>query len=208
MSNKGNGKSILLLIGGLLLIAAALSLTVYNVADGWRAGWSAQKILAQMETGEVETVRDSGSEEETIGQEEESESWTAVIPVDGNDYMGVLELPDQGLTLPVMNQWSYPKLRTAPCRYQGSAAEGNLIIAGHNYERHFGGLKKMEPGEPVVLIDAEGNRYDYVVQKVEILESTAVEEMEAGEWDLTLFTCTVGGRSRVTVRCSQVNGIK
>ena len=120
------GKVFLLLIGGLLLIAAALSLTVYNVADGWRAGWSAQKILAQMETGEVETVRDSGSEEETIGQEEESESWTAVIPVDGNDYMGVLELPDQGLTLPVMNQWSYPKLRDCALPLSGKRRRGKL----------------------------------------------------------------------------------
>ena len=50
------------------------------------------------------------------------------------------------------------------------------------------GIEKNGAGRTVVLIDAEGNRYDYVVQKVEILESTAVEEMEAGEWDLTLFT--------------------
>ena len=32
-------------------------------------------------------------------------------------------------------------------------------------------------------------------------DGTAVEEMEAGEWDLTLFTCTPDSRSRVTVRC-------
>ncbi len=28
-----------------------------------------------------------------------------------------------------------------------------------------------------------------------------VEEMENGDWDLTLFTCAWGGRSRVAVRC-------
>ena len=33
------------------------------------------------------------------------------------------------------------------------------------------------------------------------LPETAVEEMRAGEWDLTLFTCTYDGRARVTVRC-------
>jgi len=38
----------------------------------------------------------------------------------------------------------------------------------------------------------------------EVLLPTAVEEMTAGEWDLTLFTCTLGGRSRVTVRCELV----
>ena len=37
--------------------------------------------------------------------------------------------------------------------------------------------------------------------KRETLPETAVEEMRAGEWDLTLFTCTYDGRARVTVRC-------
>ena len=34
----------------------------------------------------------------------------------------------------------------------------------------------------------------------ETLNPTDVAGMEAGDWDLTLFTCTVGGQSRVTVR--------
>ena len=39
---------------------------------------------------------------------------------------------------------------------------------------------------------------------LEILQPTAVEEMTAGEFDLTLFTCTYGGKSRVTVRYDRV----
>ena len=38
---------------------------------------------------------------------------------------------------------------------------------------------------------------------MEELPGTAVEQMQFGDaddWDLTLFTCTLGGRSRVTVR--------
>ena len=34
----------------------------------------------------------------------------------------------------------------------------------------------------------------------ETLGPTDVEGMEAGDWDLTLFTCTVGGQTRVTIR--------
>jgi sortase A len=41
-----------------------------------------------------------------------------------------------------------------------------------------------------------------VVEK-EVLKSTAIEEMEAGEWDLTLFTCTIGGADRITIRCEK-----
>ena len=37
-----------------------------------------------------------------------------------------------------------------------------------------------------------------------MLPGTAVEDMELGIWDLTLFTCTYGGRSRIAVRCDQI----
>ena len=47
----------------------------------------------------------------------------------------------------------------------------------------------------------DGQTYRYTVDRVETLPETAVEEMRAGEWDLTLFTCTYDGRARVTVRC-------
>ena len=34
----------------------------------------------------------------------------------------------------------------------------------------------------------------------ETLNPTDIEGMESGNWDFTLFTCTVGGQSRVTIR--------
>ncbi|MGN0969549.1 MAG: sortase, partial [Evtepia sp.] len=53
----------------------------------------------------------------------------------------------------------------------------------------------------VLFTDADGNQFRYTVAQVETLAKTAVEEMAAGDWDLTLFTCTLGGQTRVTVRC-------
>ena len=41
--------------------------------------------------------------------------------LDGEQYIGVLELPTLSLTLPVQSQWSYPALKVSPCRYAGSA---------------------------------------------------------------------------------------
>ena len=37
-----------------------------------------------------------------------------------------------------------------------------------------------------------------------ILGATAVEDMTAGEYDLTLYTCTYGGENRVALRCDRV----
>jgi len=124
-----------------------------------------------------------------------------VEKIDGNYYIGILEIPSQELSLPVMSEWSYPNLRTAPCRYSGSVYSGDLVIAGHNYARHFGVLKNLAENEDICFTDTQGNVFYYRVCQSETLEETDVERMQAGEWDLTLFTCTYGGEKRVAVRC-------
>ena len=52
-----------------------------------------------------------------------------------------------------------------------------------------------------LFFDADRNRFAYEVAGVEELDSTAIEEMVTGDWDLTLFTCTLSGQTRFTVRC-------
>ena len=125
------------------------------------------------------------------------------VSFDGNDYIGRVDVPSLGLSLPVISEWSYPRLKIAPCRYTGSAYLDNLIIAAHNYSSHFGNLNRLNTGDTVTFTDVDGNQFTYAVSLIEDLPGTAIEEMQAGEWDLTLFTCTLGGRSRVTVRCER-----
>ncbi len=128
------------------------------------------------------------------------------IEIDGYLYIGTLSIPSYGLELPVMSEWSYPGLKIAPGRYTGSVWTDDLIICGHNYERHFGNLKYLEAGDEITFTDVDDNVFNYQVEEVYILQPTDVEEMvsqSSGEWDLTLFTCTIGGQTRVTVRCSR-----
>ena len=118
--------------------------------------------------------------------------------------MATLVIPALGLDLPVISKWSYPALRIAPCRYMGSAYTGDLIIMAHNYDRHFGKLKNLRPDDLVTVTDMDGYVFTYKVVELEELPGTAVEDIELGIWDLTLFTCTYGGRSRIAVRCDQI----
>ena len=90
----------------------------------------------------------------------------------------------------------------APCRYDGSAYGTHLVIAAHNYSRHFGNIKTLAPGDEVYFTEMDGTVTAYEVAETDTLNPTAVEEMTDGGWALTLFTCTYGGQSRVTVRCS------
>ena len=63
----------------------------------------------------------------------------------------------------------------------------------------------LDSGDPIDFTDVTGTVYHYQVIQTEILPDTAVEEMEQGNWDLTLFTCTLSGTQRVTVRCERIS---
>ncbi|MCD8118469.1 MAG: sortase [Lachnospiraceae bacterium] len=151
---------------------------------------------------------ETGAGNETADSETGSGTEMATAEIDGSAYIGILTIPSLGLELPIQSEWSYAGLKIAPGRYSGSVWTDDLVICGHNYTRHFGNLKYLEQGDPLYFTDVNGNVFAYEVEEVVILQPTDVEEMmsrETGEWDLTLFTCTIGGQTRVTVRCSRTN---
>lgn len=189
---------------GLLLLAAALFLTSYNLYDDYRAFLSSIHAAEQLRKG-IDSDDfgnpDGDGESEIPDYILNPDMDMPVKNIDGQDYIGILSIPSLNLELPVISEWSNSRLKIAPCRYGGSAYSGNLIIAAHNYRSHFGSLRNLEEGSDVIFTDVDGNIFTYTVMVREILKSTDVQEMESGGWDLTLFTCTAGGQNRVTVRC-------
>lgn len=188
------------LIAGILLLSAALCLSVYNLWDANRAAQSAETALGELEQLLPEIPEEAPSSDPAFTPESEMPA----VEIHGNRYIGRLDIPSLALSLPVMEDWSLSNLKLAPCRYQGSAYLGNLIIAAHNYPRHFGDLWKLDLGDCLSFTDMEGNRFEYEVAALEQLGPAAAEEMEAGEWEMTLFTCTASGRNRLTLRCTEV----
>lgn len=191
---------------GLLLLAAALGLAAFNLCEDSRAAMNASAAAQQLrqELPAPPVNREETEAEAVPDYVLAPEMEMPTVTVNGQDYIGTLQLPQLELEFPVISRWSYPRLKLAPCRYTGSAYTGDLVIAAHNYSCHFGRLKDLAQGDLVRFTDADGNVFTYAVAVREVLPPTAVEEMTAGEWDLTLFTCTLGGRSRVTVRCELV----
>lgn len=127
-----------------------------------------------------------------------------MITVKEESYIGVIQIPSLNLELPVNSEWSYPKLKHSPCRYAGSYLDDTLVIAGHSVRAHFRGLRQIQVGASVVFTNAVGNVILYEVVSIEKLGSTEVGKLIHNDYDLTLFTCTPGGISRVVVRCNRV----
>lgn len=197
-----NKKGFLPILAGLLLLSGALGLTVYNISDSRRAEESVSRIVEQFVL--MQPSDQTNTAEENIPlYVRYPEMEMPVTQMDGMYYIGILELPTLGLKLPVLSELTDDNLTVAPCRYAGSAYLDNLVIAAHNYTSHFGTLRDIAYGDRIVFTDADGNVFKYTVAEIEMLAPEDIEEMESGNWDLSLFTCTVGGGSRVTVRCEK-----
>ena len=122
-----------------------------------------------------------------------------------NECIGILSIPVLGLELPVLTDWSYEKLKVAPCHYYGSYYDKNFVIAGHNYRAHFKRFPELKQGDLIVFTDVTSTAHYYEVVLLETLSEDATEQMITSGFDLSLYTCTPGGGAgRVTVRCNTI----
>ncbi len=177
---------ILCMTAGVLLMAAMAAVVL---REQWQETQTEKASAHALEQVQAELL-DASSEPDADAAEE-------------TPYMGYVSIPALDLNLPVMADWDEANLNTAPSRYAGSIAENDLVIAGHNYRRQFRKLLWIEEGTKVLFTDMNGNTYVYTVAYAESLGPRQVDMMTraSDSWDLTLFTCTVGGSRRWAVRC-------
>ncbi|SEA06926.1 sortase A [Lachnospiraceae bacterium NK3A20] len=191
-----------MMISGIALLILAILFVYHNQRENAAADAAASAVLEMMQSGVDDSnagdtpaaIRPPASPIDEIKK-------PATTKIDGVRYYGYLIIPALDLELPIAADWDFDQLQTSPCTYSGDPLEGNWVIAGHNYQRHFSPLKTLRGGEELYYKSAGGSVVKYLVEKTEILEPTQVEEMKSADYDLSLFTCTYGGTSRFTVRC-------
>lgn len=200
-----------ILLGAALLIAA-LSLVLYNMNENKKGGEAAESILNELKIALPETTLPTTTttiENDLFAEYAKYDTTTTPVIeetttyIGDYSYIGIISVPSLEIELPVMTEWSYPQLNISPCRYKGTVADGNIIIAAHNYYTHFGRLRELSGGEEIIFTDAGGYPHYYEVSEITEINGRDIEAMDFGSadnWDLTLFTCTLSGQSRVTVR--------
>ena len=195
---------------GFLCLLIAVGFVFYNKYEETQGGKTSEVLLQDLQVSMQEVHQTEAAPEDI--PEEDSDEIMAVqgsvemgtAPVGNYDGIGILSIPVLNVELPVLTNWSYEKLRKAPCHYYGSCYESDFVIAAHNYRSHFGRLSQLVAGDLVLFTDVEGTVHCYEVVLIETLPPTATEEMLTSGFDLSLYTCTPGGANRVTVRCSRV----
>ncbi len=203
---RKRGSFVLLLLGAALLCAALL-LAAKNRREETSAGEAAAALLVQAEQtiaqhaappAAVPTPAPSSAVEETLFP---SPSASPSAAPEGPAFLGVLSVPAVSLTVPVLAEWSYYYLTLAPCRDCGSVETGDLVIAAHNYDTHFGRLSRIAPGDSVYFTDIAGSTTEYAAASVEQRDPSDAEGVRDSGYPLVLYTCSWDCTARVTVFC-------
>lgn len=214
-----------MVISGILLILSAVLLCLHNYNESNKAFRNSQVALNELKNlipeipsenvstieKELEFEIKSGNNvfeefDEKYNEEKNISTEKVEMPsvqLDGRYYCGYITLTSLGIELPVLNGWNYTNLNIAPCCYEGSPQTHDFIIAAHNYNSHFGQIHYLGEGDEIIFTDISGQKYRYTVMYTEYIDGYNTDQMSENKdssWDLTLFTCTLNGQSRVTVR--------
>lgn len=208
MTRKAIGTVLITL--GVVLVVAALIFTGITVWNEERSGENARQALEQLRQEFPQATPSTPQRPEVTlpvtplpedpAQEESLKAMPEVI-IDGVPYVGYLSIPALNLELPVIGESNEENLEIAPCRFYGTAYQKNFVIGGHRYRRHFRKLSTLGYGEKISFTDMDGNVFTYEVTETEILQPYQAEYLCSGDWDLSLYTCTPGGLTRVVMRC-------
>ena len=107
---------------GICCLLASVGLIAYNRWEEENAQAVSHNILQDVRQHILAVAPEESDPEESIQEEPAADipAEMLTVPVNGYDCIGVLSIPVLELELPVLTDWSYPKLKLAPSHYFGS----------------------------------------------------------------------------------------
>jgi sortase A len=115
---------------------------------------------------------------------------------------GQLEIPSIGLSQPFFEGVTLTAIDRGPSHWPGTAMPGqlgNVVIAGHRTTktRPFWDLNLVEPGDELIFTMANGDRYVYALDRIEIVDADQISIVDQGyAYTATLFGCHPKGSAR------------
>lgn len=136
--------------------------------------------------------------EQPITTYEESGTMFSVI--------GMIEIPKINISYPILSESNDELLKIAPCRISGPMPneDGNLCIAGHNYDNYkfFSKISSLENGDEIIIYDLYNNKLSYYVfNNYEVLENnlSPLETSDNNSKQITLITCNNLNSNRIII---------
>lgn len=126
-------------------------------------------------------------------------------------YESILSIPTLNIEYPVLTETSDELLEISLNKFWGGSPNsvGNYCIVGHNYKsgKMFGKLAQIKTGDKVNLTDMSGKTVTYEVYNKYVVypdDVACTSQITNGLKEMTLITCTNGGKQRLIVKCREV----
>lgn len=192
--NSSTRITLLLSVFGMILVIGAVILTVFQSVRQNKTAADNRAIVEKLLT--VMPPVHTGERDDRVDMN------MPMLEMDGENFIGILEIPLYGKQLPVCGSWSRYKVSAFPCRYYGNLYDGSLIIGGSDMVGQFDFLRTVSIGDSVLLTDMTGGRYLYTVQWVHRTSDVSAENLMSDTADLVLFARNSYSLDYSVMQCS------
>ncbi|HWL45518.1 MAG TPA: class E sortase [Ilumatobacter sp.] len=116
--------------------------------------------------------------------------------------LGAIQIPAIGVDMAMYEGIRMTTLDRGPGHWPGSAmpgSAGNVVVGGHRTSKHavFRHVDQLTAGDEIVFVGGDGARHIYVVNRIEIVDPSAVWIVEPTDTpQATLFACHPPGSTR------------
>lgn len=185
--NKNSVFSLLPIIAGCFLLCfCALFLTARVVVKNQTRErlplytQSIENLLPERSLGIIET---------------RSENIMPALEINGENFVGLLEMTEFDVKLPVFSEWDNKNIGKLPALYLGSIYDGSIVIGGD-----FDFADTLNCGEHVSFTDMSGQVFNFSVSAIKHADKLKEDILKSDESDLTLFTKSNG--AYLIIRCT------
>ena len=124
---------------------------------------------------------------------------------------GTIEIPKLDISYPIFSSLSEENLKLSPCKFYGPSLteNGNICIAGHNYDNNkfFSNLDSLNPSDNIIIYDNNKIRYLYKIFDIyEVKENdlSPIFSYDLNAKTLTLITCNNLNKNRLIIKSTQL----
>ena len=182
------------LIGICLLVVAALVLIFWQ----WGMHRSQQEAAKY-----VQTIRALTPQPQDAALEEKQDNAMSVLSVEGKNFVGILEMPKFGSSLPVCADWGTPSKYL--CQFYGSIYDRTMQIGGTSQKGQYDFYREISVGDAIYFTDMEGNRYAYSVTDVRYEKSADQAALQRKDASLTLFIKNIYALEYIIIFCNALS---
>ena len=121
--------------------------------------------------------------------------------------IGIINIPNIHIYYPIFSTCSEELLKISPCRFSGPmpGKNGNLCIAGHNYDngKFFSNVPILKIDDEIILSDYTEKQFSYFVTDIYEVKNddlNPIYDFDKNSKCLTLITCNNVNKNRIIVQ--------